>query len=194
MGTLISLNIELDAIRSFLKNVTITADSEYSKIKAMSDSGEFSHYDEEANALFIPEMWEKIAIRATLGELNGLVEWELQCLASVLPPGKREKPRKNRLGFVFDLKIDQIIERIENHYGIRIEEMTGYEDVKIMRDKVNSFKHRKGFKHPYRDKYETLGEKFTLTREEAFRAIDSVKSFLRDIWLRTKQKKSKKKI
>lgn len=190
MGTLISLEIELGAIRSFLNSVTIAADSEYSRIKAMSDAGEFSHYDDEANAYFIPEMWEKIAIRATLGELNSLVEWELQGLANVLPPGKREKSRKDRLNFVFDLKIAQIMERIENHYGIRIEEMTGYENVKIVRDKVNSFKHRKGFKHPYRDKYEALGETFTSNREEAFRAIDSVRSFLRDIWSRTKQKRS----
>ena len=66
MGTLISLDIELSAIRSFLRKVIISADSEYSRIKVMSDAHEFSDYDDEANAYFVPEMWEKIAICATL--------------------------------------------------------------------------------------------------------------------------------
>lgn len=74
MGTLITLDIELGAIRSFLDRVMNAADSEYSKIKAMSNADEFAHYDDEANAYFVPEMWENIAIRATLGELNSLVE------------------------------------------------------------------------------------------------------------------------
>jgi hypothetical protein len=40
MGTLISLDIEVGAIRSFLKAVTVAADAEYSNIKAMSEAGE----------------------------------------------------------------------------------------------------------------------------------------------------------
>jgi hypothetical protein len=59
-------------------------DAEYSKINLMSEAGEFSHCDDEANAYFVPEVWERIAIRATLGELNAIVEWELENLASSL--------------------------------------------------------------------------------------------------------------
>jgi hypothetical protein len=190
MGTLITLDSELGAIRSFLDRVMNAADSEYSKIKAMSNAGEFAHYDDEANAYFVPEMWENIAIRATLGELNSLVEWELGVIASGLQEGKKEKPQKCRPTFAFDLKIGHIIERIDNHYGIKIKELSSYGDVKSLRDKVNSFKHRKGFKHPYRDKCETLPDKFTTSREEAYTAVDSVKSFLRDVWSKTKRRES----
>ena len=78
VGNLIVLDIELNAIRSFLIFVLDTASSEYSKIQIRSNAGEFDDYDDEANAFFIPMMWEEIACRATLGELNALVESELQ--------------------------------------------------------------------------------------------------------------------
>jgi hypothetical protein len=189
MGSLISLNNELRAIRSFLEAVTAAADKEYSKIAAMSEAGEFYHYDDRANAYFVPEMWEKIAIRATLGELNALVEWELNYIASGLSPSKHSKEQKGRLRFGFDLKMNETVERIENYYEIEIKDMAGYEDVKNIRDKVNSFKHRKGFKHPYKDSCKVMGERFELTREEAFQSIDSVRTFLKDIWSRTKSKR-----
>ena len=188
MGTLISLDIELGAIRSFLKAVTVAADAEYSKINLMSEAGEFSHYDDEANVYFVPEMWERIAIRATLGELNALVEWELQNLASGLSPAKVSKKQNGRLRFGFDLEMKEIIERIENYFKIEIKDMAGYKEVKTIRDKVNSFKHRKGFKHPYKDASKVLMERFELSREEAFQGIDSVRAFLKDIWSKTKSK------
>jgi len=81
MGTLISLNIELNSIRSFLKTVLDAADDEYRKIGEKSKFGKYDHYEDEDNALYIPMMWEEIALKATLSELNALVEWELQNLA-----------------------------------------------------------------------------------------------------------------
>lgn len=188
MTTLISLDIELGVIRSFLKAVTVAADAEYSKINAKSEAGEFTHYDDEANASFVPEMWEKIAIRATLGELNALVEWELLSLLSGLSPTKVSKKQKGRLRLGFDLKMKEIIERMENYYKIEIKDMAGYKDIETIRDKVNSFKHRKGFKHPYRDACKVIGERFDLSREETFQSIDSVRTFFKDIWSRTKAK------
>jgi hypothetical protein len=187
MGTLISLDIELDAIRSFLRAIIVAADAEYSKINVKSEAGEFSHYDDEANAYFVPEMWERIAIRATLGELNALIEWELGALASGLSPAKASKKQKGRLRFGFNLKRKEIIERIENCYKIEIKDMAGYKEVETIRDKVNSFKHRKGFKHPIKEGKVIL-ERFDLSREEAFQSIDSVRIFLKDIWSRTKSK------
>jgi hypothetical protein len=185
MGNFITLDIELGAIRSFLNAVMNAANIEYLVIKDRSYAGEFTHYDDEANAYFVPEMWEKIAVRAGLGELNALVERELMHIAAGLPSGKKEKEQKNRPAFAFDLKIGHIIERIENYYGINIKEMLNYEDVTHLRSKVNSFKHRNGYKHPYRDRCETLPDRFTTNREEAYLAIDSVRSFLRDVWSKT---------
>jgi hypothetical protein len=188
MATLISIDIELNAIRSFLETVATAADSEYARIKIKSDTGEFSHYDDEANAYFVPEMWEELAIRATLGELNALVEWELKNIPTGLSTSKQSKKQNGRLRFGLDLKMNEIVERIENYYKIEIKDIAGYEDVKNIGDKVNSFKHRKGFKHPYKDACKVIGERFELTREEAFQSIDSVRTFLKDIWARTNSK------
>lgn len=188
MGRLILLNIELGAIHSFLKAVTVSADVEYSKIKAMSEAGEFSHYDDESNAYFEPEMWEIIAIRATLGELNSLVEWELQNIANALPPKKDRRKEKENVRFVFDFKINELIDQIENFYKIKIKDLACYKEIEIIRRKVNSFKHRKGFKHPSKDNCNVLGEKFKTSREDAFQSIDSVRIFLNDIRSRTKLK------
>jgi hypothetical protein len=188
MGNLIVLDIELSAIRSFLIVVINAADTEYLAIKNRSDAGEFTHYDDEANAYFIPEMWEKIAIRAGLGELNALVERELTYIAAGLPSVKNEKPQKNQPTFASDPKIWTNIKRIESHYGINIKEMSNYENVADLRDKVNSFKHRNGYKHPYRDKCETLSDRFIISREDAYSAIKSVRSFLRDVWSITTRK------
>ena len=190
MGTLISLDIELGVIRSFLEKVINTADSEYSRIKALSDAGKFLHYDDEANAYFTPEMWEKIAIRATIGELNALVEWELCNLANKPFFEKETAFKKGRLRMVSKLRMDEIIELIENHHKIKLSDLEDYKQINLIRSKVNSFKHRKGFKDPKKDVCNTLGDKFEVSRKEAFQSIDSVRSFLKELWTITKQKKS----
>lgn len=66
MGKLIILDIELEPIKSFLISVHNSAKKEYSKIAKRAKNGEFHHYDDEANAYFIPMQWENISIRATL--------------------------------------------------------------------------------------------------------------------------------
>ena len=172
MGTLISLDIELDAIRSFLKTVTTAADFEYQRIQVESDAGKFSHYDDEANAHFFPAMWEELAIRATLGELNALVEWELQQLAITPLFEKENKSKNGRPRPVFNLKINEIIQLVQDFHKLKLDDIRSYEDIKTIRKKVNSFKHRKGYKDLYKDTYRTIPEKFELSRKEAFRSID----------------------
>lgn len=185
----LSLDIELNAIRSFLQNIINAAESEYSRIKALSDAGKFLHYDDEANAYFIPLMWEEIAIHATLGELNALVEWEL-CNFANKPFFQREDTfKKERLRMVSDLKMRDIVKLIENHYKIKFTDLKDYKQISFIRSKVNSFKHRKGFKDPRKDACNRIGEKFEVSREEAFHSIDSVKSFFKELLSKTSQKK-----
>jgi hypothetical protein len=189
MGTLISLDIELNAIRSFLKTVTTAADFEYERIRVKSDAGEFSHYDDEANAHFFPAMWEELAIRATLGELNALVEWELQQLAITPLFQKEKKARNGRPRPVFGLTIGKIIQLVQDFHQVKLDNIKCYENIKTIRRNVNSFKHRKGYKDPYKDTYRTIPEKFELSRKEAFQSIDSVRLFLRELWAKTKKPK-----
>ena len=188
MGSLISLNIELYAIRSFLQNVINAAELEYSRIKALSDAGIFLHYDDEANANFTPEMWEKIAIHATLGELNALVEWELCNLANKPFFEKENASKKKRLKDGLYLKMNEIIELIENHYKIKFRDLKDYKQINLIRSKVNSFKHRKGFKDPWKDACNTFSDKFEVSRKEAFQNIDSVENFFKELWSKTSQK------
>ncbi len=188
MGNLISLDVELNSIRSFLKTVLDTADSEYLRIEEKSEAGEYEHYEDEGNALYIPMMWEKIALRASLGELNALVEWELQDLASraFFETNKVLKSRKAKT--VNELKINQVIDLIEKYYQIKVNETESYPDVMGVRKKVNSFKHRKGFKDPWRNGGAVIPEKFKVDRKETFQRIDSVRNFLKDLWSKTKDK------
>lgn len=189
MGSLISLDIELNAIRSFLEKVINVADSEYSRIKTLSDAGEFKHYDDEADAYFTPEMWEKIAIQATYGELNALVEWELCNIASKPLFEKGTKPKKGRLRTTYDLDIGSIIKLIESYYNIKLSDFKDYKQINLIRNKVNSFKHRKGFKDPWRDDdCDRIGERHKISRKEAFQSIDSVRNFFKEAWTRTTKK------
>jgi hypothetical protein len=191
MGNLIALDIELKAIRFFLTTVSDAADSEYSKIQARSNAGEFDHYDDENNAFFGPMMWEEIACRATLGELNALVECELQQTAMI--PFTEEKASNTKkwkkFKFVCDLNVRDVIQLIEKHYQIKINEIDSSDAVKVIRNKVNSFKHRKGFKHPWKDRCKIIPERFEVSRSEALRNIDSVRDFLKDLWSKTNDKK-----
>ncbi|MFH1671811.1 MAG: hypothetical protein ABIF87_00050 [Pseudomonadota bacterium] len=188
MGKLIALDIELNAIRSFLSTVSDAAGSEYSKIQDRSNAGEFDHYDDEANAFYSPMMWEEIACRATLGELNALVEWELHNIATIpfSKTGKASKARKPKL--VSDLPLGEVIQLIEKYYQIRINEIDSYNAVKTIRNTVNSFKHRKGFKHPWKDRCKVIPGKFEVSRIDTFKSIDLVRNFFKDLWSKTKDK------
>ena len=69
-------------------------------------------------------MWEEIACRASLGELNALVEWELQQMAVIPFFEKKEKAsntkKRKKLNFVCDLNVGDVIQLIEKHYRIKI--------------------------------------------------------------------------
>jgi hypothetical protein len=190
MGSLIGLDIELDAIRSFLITVSKTAGSEYSKIQLKSNAGEFNHYDDEANAYFIPMMWEEIACRATLGELNALVEWELQQMAII--PFSEEKDsnakRWKNKKFVCDLNMGEVVQLIEKYYQIKISGIESYDAVKNIRNAVNSFKHRKGFKHPWKDQCKIIPERVEVSRSEVLKNIDLTRNFFKSLWSKINKK------
>lgn len=193
MGNLIGLDIELNAIRSFLIIVSDTATSEYSKIQIRANAGEFNHYDDEANAFFIPMMWEEIACRATLGELHALVESELQHMAIIPFSEKKEKASNTKkwkkLKIVSDLNVGEVIQLIEKHYRIKITDLESYDVVKNIRNMVNSFKHRKGFKHPWNDECKIIPEKIEVSKSEILKNIDLVRVFFKDLWSKTNNKK-----
>ncbi len=180
MARLIALDIELQPIKTFLESVRNSAKKEYLKIAKMAKNGEFHHYDQEANAYFIPMQWEEIAFRSTLGELNALIEWELSSLAAKEFHKKRCNKRT-----MFDLRYNEIVQLIENHYKIRLDKIKYYNEIKKLRNKVNSFKHRKGYKHPFKDNCKEFPEKIKTSYDEAFESIKIVRKFFINLWKST---------
>jgi hypothetical protein len=185
LGNLIILNIELNALRSFLSVVLNASGSEYSKIQHQSDAGAFSNNDDKDNALFGPMMWEEIACKAVLGELNALFEWELQCVASSIKPF----PKTKRTKLLSDLSIKDLIKLIEKFYNIQFKEIDSYDAIMSIRNKVNSFKHRKGFKHPFKDKTKVFPEKFEISPIDALESIDLFGRFFKELYSKTKNHK-----
>jgi hypothetical protein len=196
MGNYITLDIELEAIKKFLSKNLEAVDAEIAIICEKKERGEFQELDDFSNALFIPMQREAIAVKAVLYEINALVEWSLCGLAleayrnsprhATTPKFLGDVPPEeaSRIKFVYDLPIGEVHHLIERYYEIDLSNMPGFTEVEYIRKAVNAFKHRKGFKDFRRDPgvKSLAGEKFQMTREDAYRAIDEAKAFLRALW------------
>jgi hypothetical protein len=195
MGSYIALDIELEAIKSFLDKTLTTVDTEIAVICAQEEAGEFRNgIDDFANALFNPMQQEKIAIKAVFYEINALVEWELQNLASEAyhnsnritktPKSLLDVPMDqiSRIKLIWDLPFREICRLIEEHYEIKLCEAPGFNEIQGMRNTVNAFKHRKGFKDFRKDPKGKLLEEFKPSREEAYKVISEARTFLRAMW------------
>lgn len=188
MGPSIFLHIELEAIRNFLKRVAASVDAEYLEIISRVEAGEFSDYDEESNAFFMPMQSEEIAIRATFAELNALIESEFQSLAVKPFAEQQNKKEPKRLKLVWDINREQLRRLIEEYYQVNFNDLSGFEKVEEIRRTINAYKHRGGVKNPRRGdllESKNLLEKFKLERENAFRCIEAVNDFLKALWTAT---------
>ncbi|KHE92135.1 MAG: hypothetical protein K8F52_01825 [Candidatus Scalindua rubra] len=135
-------------------------------------------------------MWQEIACKATLGELNALLEWELHHIATIPHFEVKARTNKGKSKLVSDLSVKDVFKLIEKYYELKINEIDSFEGVMEFRKKVNSFKHRKGYKHPIKDNCKTLCEKVELNIKEAFECIDILRKFIKDLWSKTTNKKS----
>ena len=184
----ILLRIELEAIRNFLERVADSVDAEYLEIISRIEAGEFSHYDDESNALFMPISREEIAIRATFAELNALVESKFQCLAAEPLAKQQNKNDPKRPKLVWDINREKLRRMIEEHYQVNFDALSGFEKVEEIRRTINAYKHRWGVKNPRGGgllESENWLEKFKLERENAFQCIDAVNDFLMALWTAT---------
>jgi len=174
MGSLISIDIELNEVKSFLERAYRSVDSEYGNLISRAQAGEFKVPDEEANAFFSPQTSERLAMRAALNEINSLVEWELFNLGVV--PFSKEPSKKNKLRLVWDLKRDDLRRLIERHYSIKLDELPGSKEVDDVRNTINAFKHRKGYKDPRKEN--VLG-RYELDREFIANCLAGTRKYLR---------------
>jgi len=194
MGNFLILDIEIQAIEEFLTKTLETVDTEVTHIFSQEKSGAFTGIDDFSNALFFPLSREAISFRAVFYELNAIVEWELQSVASkVYKYSLRFKPPKSfaditaldevsRVKLVYDLPFNEICKLITDYYKINLSTLYGFEQVQFIRQSTNAFKHRKGFKDIRRDKGSKLLEEFRMNRTDAYQAIESTKGFLKALW------------
>lgn len=180
MGNYITLDIEFQAIKDFLSKTLEAIDTETAAICEQEEAGEFRGIDDFSNALFIPKEREAIAIRAVFYEINALVEWELHALA--LEAYHNRENRTTIIKPVYDIPIGEIHKLIEQYYEIKFCHVPGFAEVQHIRQAVNAFKHRKGFKDFRRERGSKIFEKFQPTREDAYKAIDGTRAFLRALW------------
>lgn len=177
---------ELKIIKNFLDRNIKLVDEELSDIFKREEAGEFCHYLEEfENECYIPLECERIAIRAVFNEVNALIEWVLYCF-SVLP---KEKYTKNkRIKLVYDMPISQVCSSIEQRHNIKLDTLLGFKRLKIMREKINAFKHRKGFKDFRKNeefkkgKRVNITERYELNRKDAYQVIEDAKIFIKAFW------------
>jgi hypothetical protein len=191
MSKYVVLGIRLGALKTFLDRVTTSVDEELSHLFQVQEDGDFADLSELDDALFIPMESEAIAIRATLYELNALIEWELQALAvepythalkyAEVPKFMGDAPLK-KIRFASDLPRGEMRQLIESYYTVDFDELPGSSEVDQIRRAVNAFKHRGGFKDLRRDSWSCFPEGFKLDRDEAYRAIDATSKFLRTLW------------
>ena len=180
MGNYITINIELYAIKNFLSKTLKSVDAETIIICKQEEDGEFRDADDFENALFAPMEQEAIAIRAVLYEINALIESELCYLAiEAYHNSTQHSTNPKCLGTVCDLPMGKVRQLIEQHHNINLSNLPDSTEVKQIRQTVNAFKHRKGFKDSRRgDPKSNVGEKYQPTRDNAYQAIDTARVFL----------------
>jgi hypothetical protein len=203
MSNYITLDIELGAIKGFLCKTLEGVDTEKATIFAKEEAGEFSGLDDLSNTLFNPMEREAIAIRAVLYEINALIEWEIGNIA-IEAYSSSTKYKKtaiflrdvssvegaSHIKFVWGLPFGEICRLIEEHYKISLPDLPAFEQVQSIRQSVNAFKHRKGYKDFRRNLELKIGDKFEPTRENAYQAIEGSRTFLRALWKKIKKNKA----
>ncbi len=176
---------EIKTIERFLdKNIRLV-DEELSDIFKRKEAEEFCHYQEEfENERYVPLEYEQIVIRAVFNEVNALVEWVLYGFAEL-----SEKYLKNKkIKFVYNMPISEVCSSIEQIYNVKLDILPGFKRLKIMRKKINAFKHRKGFKDFRKNEEFKKGgtvnifERYELNRKDAYQVIEDAKVFIKAFW------------
>lgn len=189
---LVTIGIQLELLRNFLDCVSAEADRELSSIEERRLAGEFRSLGDYERAIDYPIARVEIAARAVAYELVALVEGELHQLAhgpwvnSDTYKGPKNiqelsdvKPETlAKLKKVSDLPFDTIVKLIETNSGLNLRTIEGWSGIQALRDAVNSFKHRRGLKHPreidWRSKDCILPQHYRISPEQAAEAISTV--------------------
>lgn len=198
MANNILLEIRLNTIKNFLDHVLQESGTEIEQVFKQYEEGNFAGLDDYDNALFYPLGRQEIAIRAVFYEITALVEHELQNSAQqpwLLSDKYKEpkslqklvelpEPRINSLKMISRLNILKIRELIEEHYDIKIDELSGNKLLQDIRENINSSKHRMGHKDIKKHNFSRIVipdyHKFEI--ETAYDGIEQARIFIEALW------------
>lgn len=129
--------------------MTRSAHREIEAINGRAEERDFETFEDLEYAESRPHAWVEYASRAVYYELAALVEHQLHKLARA--PWAESQPKLKKITEikkdVSDLGFDKICKLIYKHYGTRISEVEGWEEVAKIRSVVNDLKHRGGSRH-----------------------------------------------
>jgi hypothetical protein len=202
------LNRQLESLRNFLSFVGEGAGKEWDLIEEQRLSGKYEDFEDYDAVSDRPFILVNLASRAVAYELTALIEGELHSLANT--PWAKSKGQKgpkifNDLGqfipdemrnlkLVSDLPFKEIIQLVETRIGIKLSEIEEWEQIRKLRETVNAFKHRRGFRHPRETEISdgkiSFMERHQISQDDAFESITVVGKFFRNLYLASQEKPS----
>jgi hypothetical protein len=196
---LVNVQIQLDLLSNFLDRGKAEVGQELTSIEERKLAGDFRTYEDYERAVDYPFARVEIGARAVAYELVALVESELHqlalepWLASSAHKGPKNVQQLSRvnpealtkLKMVSDLPFNEVLTLVEDRFGVRLGDVDGWTAICHLRDVVNAFKHRRGFKHPrdinWRSKDCEFPQRYWIGQDEAEKAITNVASFFRNL-------------
>jgi len=188
---MVIVTMTLGSLRDFLDHISADAGHELELIEERAQSGAFDTYDSYEAELSAP--WERlqIAARAVQYELVALVERELHHLAHEpwLRSPKHKGPKTlfdlneadvealSTLRRVSDLQFPAVVDLIVDNYKLTLGSLPKWSEVAALREAVNAFKHRGGFRR-FREAGGSLLQRHESNIDGAHAQIDAVHTFL----------------
>lgn len=194
---LVIVQIQLDLLANFLDRVTAEAGQELDVIEERRLAGAFQSFSDYEHAVDYPVGRIRLAARAVAYELVALVESELHDLAhepwlassahkgpkNILQVARVSPETLTQLRMVSDLPFDEVVKLVEARFGVSLVDIEGWKEIRQLRDAVNAFKHRRGFKHPREINWSSEGRvllpRYDSNQQEAIKAITDVACFFR---------------
>jgi hypothetical protein len=122
--------------------------------------------------------YQDIVFRAVYSELNALIELELKNLARSILEARGEKPHRLNRGSARTI--------IETEYGIKFEDLPGFDGADNVRRVINAYKHDDGYTDTYDEAFPGGGWlfgyrqiRYKLDWDKAYESIQAVREFMR---------------
>lgn len=179
-------NYKLETIRVFLTRA-FQVNDEYTFAIEHGYTGNLQKDTEVDHAMDIRIGYENIVAKATINELNVLVEQEIKTLARIVLEAQKESKPMEELGFSIQRPLlgqrmsrQKACEIVERYYKLKLNSLPMFAEVDEVRKIANAYKHDDGFspKIDWRSPNIGVYQRYDLEYEKLLKYIDSIKQFL----------------